>query len=172
MHRWTLLCVLVAPLAAQTDRATLTGTITDHSGGVVPGATVSIRAVATRAEHTMTTNAAGAYTLDFLPIGEYTGTISAKGFETLTIAPFVLEVGQTRILNETMSIGAVQSEVTVQASAGGIDQSSAEIGGLIQRGQVQDIPLNGRNWASLMSLSPGAIDSSNGVESGVRFAGL
>jgi hypothetical protein len=107
-----------------------------------------------------------------LPIGEYTGSIAAKGFETLRIEPFVLEVGQTRTLNETMSIGTVLSQVAVQTAASGLDQSFAEIGGVIQRSQIQDIPLNGRNWAGLMSLSPGAIDSSNGVESGVRFAGL
>jgi hypothetical protein len=172
MLRSLLLLVLISALAAQTDRATLTGTITDPSGGVVPGATVSIRASATHAEHTTTTNAAGAYTLDFLPIGEYSGTISAKGFETLTIDRFVLEVGHTRTLNQIMSIGAAASQVTVQATAPGLDQASAEIGGVIQRGQVQDIPLNGRNWATLMSLTPGAIDSANGVESGVRFAGL
>ena len=172
MFRSILLLVLLVPLAAQTDRATLTGTITDPSGGVVPGAIVSITATATHAERRTTTNPAGAYTLDFLPIGEYTGTITAKGFETLTFDPFVLEVGQTRTLNQTMSIGAVAAQVTVQASASGLDQASAEIGGVIQRGQVQDIPLNGRNWAALMSLTPGAIDSSNGVESGVRFAGL
>jgi hypothetical protein len=172
MHRLILPLVLLAPLAAQTDRATITGTITDPSGGLVPSATVSFTATATHAEHTATTNAAGAYTLDFLPIGEYTGTITAKGFETLTIDPFVLEVGQTRTINERMSIGAVASQVTVQATAPGLDQASGEIGGVIQRGQIQDIPLNGRNWASLLSLTPGAIDSANGVESGVRFAGL
>src|SRR5215469_10688576 len=163
---------LLAPLAAQTDRATLTGTIKDPSGASVPGATVFIKATATQAEHTTTTTAAGAYTLDFLPLGEYTGSITAKGFETLSIETFVLEVGQTRTLNETLSVGAVASQVTVQAGASGLDQSSAQIGGVIQREQIQDIPLNGRNWASLMSLIPGAIDSSNGVESGVRFAGL
>jgi hypothetical protein len=173
MVRFTALLVLLsAPLVAQTDRATLTGTITDQSGAVVPGAAVSIKAVATQAERTTITNAAGAYTFDFLPIGEYTGSIAAKGFDTLRIEPFVLEVGQTRTLNERMSVGAVLSEVTVQASAPGLDQSSAGIGGVIQRGQIQDIPLNGRNWAGLMSLSPGAIDASTGVESGVRFAGL
>jgi hypothetical protein len=139
---------------------------------VVPGATVSIKSTATQAERTTTTNATGAFTLDFLPLGEYTGSIAAKGFETLTIAPFVLEVGQTRTLNETMSVGAVASQVTVEAAAAGLDQSSAAIGGVIQRGQIQDIPLNGRNWAALMSLSPGAIDSSTAVESGFRFAGL
>jgi len=163
---------LLAPLAAQTDRATLTGTIKDPSGASVPGATVFIKATATQAEHTTTTTAAGAYTLDFLPLGEYTGSITAKGFETLSIETFVLEVGQTRTLNETLSVGAVASQVTVQAGASGLDQSSAEIGGVIQREQIQDIPLNGRNWASLMSLIPGAIDSANGVESGIRFAGL
>jgi hypothetical protein len=166
------LVLLFAPLAAQTDRATLTGTITDRSGGVVPGATVSVKAVATQAEHATVTNSAGAYTLDFLPIRQYTGSITAKGFDTLRIEPFTLEVGQTRTLNETMSIGVMLSQVTVPAAPPGLDQSSAEIGGVIQRSQIQDIPLNGRNWAGLMSLSPGAIDASTGVESGVRFAGL
>jgi len=93
MLRSTLLPVLLSPLAAQTDRATLTGRITDPSGALVPGAAVSIKAIATHTEHTTITNSVGAYTLDFLPIGEYTATIAAKGFETLTIAPFVLEVG-------------------------------------------------------------------------------
>jgi len=172
MLRFILPLFFLTTLAAQTDRATLTGTITDPSGGVIPGAILSIKATATQAEHKATTNTAGAYTLDFLPIGEYTGSITAKGFETLRIEPFVLEVGRTRTLNATMAVGSVQSEVMVQASTPGLDQSSAEIGGVIQRGQIRDIPLNGRNWASLMSLTPGAIDSANGVESGVRFAGL
>jgi hypothetical protein len=172
MLRLILSVVLLAPLAAQTDRATLTGTITDPRGGAIPGATVSVKATATQAEHTATTNAAGAYTVGFLPVGEYTGSITAEGFETLRIEPFVLEVGRTQTLNETMAVGHVKSEVTVQAATPGLDQSSAEIGSVIERGQIQDIPLNGRNWASLMSLTAGAIDSANGVESGVRFAGL
>src|SRR5262245_25323893 len=69
---------LLGPAFAQTDRATLTGTITDPSGGVVPGAVVSIKAVATQAEHSTITNSAGVYTLDFLPIGEYTNHQSER----------------------------------------------------------------------------------------------
>jgi hypothetical protein len=173
MFRFASAFVFLVGLAfAQTDRATLTGTITDPSGGVVPGAAVSIRAAATQAEHSTITNSAGVYTIDFLPIGEYTGTIRAKGFETLQIESFNLQVGQTRTLNGHMVVGAVATEVSVAAASSGLDQSSAEIGGIIQRSQIKDIPLNGRNWASLLALTPGAIDSSTGNESGIRFAGL
>jgi hypothetical protein len=169
-----VVCLTFLPvsLSAQTDRATLTGTITDQTGAVVPGAVVSIKSAATQAGHTATTNAAGAYTFDFLPVGEYEGSVTAKGFGTVRIDAFTLDVGQIRTLNEKLTVGDIVSQVTVQATSSALDQSSAEIGGVIQRSQIQDIPLNGRNWASLMSLTPGAIDSATGVESGVRFAGL
>jgi hypothetical protein len=173
MHRAILLAAgLVLSLAAQTDRATLTGTVLDPSQKVAPGAKVTVHAVETGLVVVTIANSAGAYTISALPVGQYTATIAMPGFTTVNVEPFSLEVGQTRTLNATLSISAVVAKTTVEASAAGLDASSAEIGGVIRRSQIKEIPLNGRDWSSLMSLAPGAIDSSTGVEQGVRFAGL
>ncbi|MGO9012882.1 MAG: carboxypeptidase-like regulatory domain-containing protein [Bryobacteraceae bacterium] len=126
-----LLPVLVFPLAAQTDRATLTGTVMDPSQRVIPGAKVAVHAVATGSEHTTVTNGAGAYTISALAVGQYTASIEAPGFTALSVEPFSLEVGQTRTLNATMSIRPVHEQANVVAAAPALDQSSAEIGGLI-----------------------------------------
>jgi hypothetical protein len=156
-------------MAAQTDLATVTGTVLDQSQSVIPAAKVTVRAIAIGSEHTTFTNTAGAYTLSALPVGQYTASLTAPDFTTVNIEPFNLEVGQTRTLNATLLVGTVESKVSVDAGAADLNQASAEIGAVIRPGQIRDIPLNGRNWAALMSLIPGAIDSSTGVESGVRF---
>src|SRR5215471_4374276 len=173
MHRAILLSIALAlPAVAQTDRATLTGTVFDPSQKVVPGAKVSVHSVATGLEVKTVTNSVGTYTLGVLAVGQYTASIAMPGFATLDVSPFNLEVGQTRTLNVTLAVSSVSAKTSVEATAAGLDESSAEIGGLIRRSQTKDIPINGRNWSSLMLLIPGAIDSSTGVESGVRFAGL
>jgi hypothetical protein len=167
-----LLYVPVISLLAQTDRATLTGTITDQSQAVVPGAKISVKAVATGAQHSALTNAAGAYTISALPVGRYTASVTSPGFQPLSFEEFTLEVGATRTLNASLRVGAVSSEVMVVAAAPDLNQTSAEIGGVIQGDQTRELPLNGRYWASLMALAPGAMDSGSGGQDTIRFAGL
>src|SRR4051794_23501919 len=100
MRRWILLITSLsfAPLAAQTDRAALTGTVMDPSRSVVPGAAVKLQSVATGIDHVVLTNAAGAYTFSGLLVGRYTASVSAPGFEGLQIQSFALEVGETRTM--------------------------------------------------------------------------
>jgi hypothetical protein len=167
-----LLAVVVFPLIAQNDRAALTGTITDQSHGAIGSAKVSVKAIATGSEHATLTNSAGAYTLSALPVGQYTASITAVGFAPLSVQRFALEVGETRTLNAVLSVGALTSTVAVVAAAADLNQTSAEIGGVIQGSQTQELPLNGRYWASLMALVPGAMDSGSGGQSTIRFAGL
>jgi hypothetical protein len=149
----------------------VTGTVTDQSHAIVSGATVSLTALSTGAQHSARTNAAGAYTLSALPVGRYAASFSAQGFDTLRIDAFTLEVGQTRTLNATLTVGAVSTTVSVEAGAD-LNQTSAEVGGVIQGEQTKELPVNGRYWASLMALIPGAIDSGSGGQSTIRFAGL
>jgi hypothetical protein len=173
MRRTTIfLLALLSPLAAQSDRATLTGTVADQTQGSITGATITIRATATGLEQTTVSSAAGAYTLSFLPVGQYTMSVAAQGFDAVRIEPFPLNAGQTRTLNIMMKIGALSSEVTVVAATPDLDQTSAEIGGVIQGIQTQALPVNGRYWATLMALIPGAIDSGSGTQDQIRFAGL
>ena len=157
---------------AQNDRATLTGAVVDPSQKVIPGASVSIISAATGIEHHIVTNGVGLYTVTSLPVGDYTATITAAGFQTVTFQKFSLEVGQTRTLNVSMPLQSVASGVSVTETASDLDQSSAQIGSVIKGSQTQDLPLNGRSWVRLLTLVPGAIDGASGTEDQVRFAGL
>jgi len=175
MHRLNLLVVLslaAVPLAAQMDRAILTGIVMDPSRSVIPGAKVTARAVATGIDYTATANSAGAYTLTGLPVGEYATSVSANGFETLQIQNFTLDVGETRTLNPTLRVGSVSSNVTVEAATPDLNLANAEVGAVITGNQTQELPVNGRYWASLEALVPGAISAGTGTQDTIRFNGL
>jgi hypothetical protein len=175
MRRYILpiiFAVLLFPLAAQTDRAALTGVVTDPSKGIVPNAKITLRAVATGLEYDTSTNTAGAYTFSALPVGRYTASMSAAGFEPLQIHTFTLEVGETRTMNATLRLGSVSSNVTVVDAAPDLNLTSSEVGGVITGKQTEELPVNGRYWASLMTLIPGAISSGTGTQDAIRFSGL
>ncbi len=175
MRRLLLLILLLAsvlPLAAQTDRAALTGVVMDSSRSVVPGAKVTLKATATGIESVVLTNGAGVYTFSALPVGQYTVAITAKGFQNQEVQSFTLQVGETRTLNATLLVGGGHSEVTVVAATPDINLTTSEVGQVIQGSQLQDLPVNGRYWASMESLLPGAISSGTGTQDTIRFAGL
>jgi hypothetical protein len=154
------------------DRAVLTGVVMDPSKSVIPGAKVTVHAAATGIEYPATANSAGVYTLTGLPVGEYTASVSAKGFETLQVQSFSLEVGETRTLNPTLRLGAVTSNVTVVDAAPDLNLTNAEVGGVITGNQTEELPVNGRYWASLEALIPGAISAGTGTQDQIRFSGL
>ena len=173
MSKRTLLGALLClsfPLLGQTDRAVLTGTISDASGAAVANAQVTALSTATGLSRTAQTTGAGAYTISALPIGTYTVVIAAQGFEKVDVEPFELQVGQTRTIDAKLAIAGVQSKVDVSADAP-LAQTSAAVGGVIAGEQIQNLPVNGRNWASLMALVPGAIDTGVGDQKSIRFAG-
>ncbi|HEY3839480.1 MAG TPA: carboxypeptidase regulatory-like domain-containing protein [Bryobacteraceae bacterium] len=173
MHRIVpLLLLSVCPLAAQTDRAAMTGEVRDQNQGVISSALMSVSAVKTGLEYKALTNAAGVYTIGSLPVGEYTASIVAPGFQALQFKNFTLQVGETRTLDAVLKIGSVATEVDVTDAGVNVDQTSAEIGGVIQGSQTLELPINGRSWVRLMALVPGAIDDGGGTEDQVRFAGL
>ena len=175
MYRLKTLFVLslaALPLAAQMDRAVLTGTVMDPSKSVVPDAKVSAHAVATGIDYTAVSNSAGIYTFTGLPVGQYTASVSANGFETLEIQAFALVVGETRTLNPTMRLSSVSSNVTVEAATPDLNLANSEVGGVISGVQTQELPVNGRYWASLEALIPGAISAGTGTQDQIRFSGL
>ncbi|HLK65756.1 MAG TPA: TonB-dependent receptor [Bryobacteraceae bacterium] len=174
MRRLTLpiLFVSMLPLAAQTDRASLTGVVTDASHSVVPNAKVSVHAAATGIDYNGNTNTAGVYTFTGLTPGQYSASISAGGFETLQVQAFTLEVGETRTLNASLRIGSVSANVTVVDATPDLTLATAEVGGVITGKQTEELPVNGRYWASLEALIPGAISAGTGTQDTIRFSGL
>lgn len=156
---------------AQVDRATLVGTIRDASGAVVRDVIVTVSAPAIGLKRDVRTGADGTYRLAGLPPAEYLATFVRDGFETAVVDDITLNVGQTRTLDAQLTVGAISSEVKVVAAATPLDQASAEIGTVIGRLEVQETPLNGRNWAALMALAPGAVNTGEGGQNGIRFFG-
>src|SRR5262249_42265207 len=122
----TLIVCSVFPLVAQTDRATLTGVVTDPSRSVVAAAKITLHTTATGIDYSALSNSAGVYTLTGLPVGQYTASITAPGFETMQVQAFPLEVGETRTLNITLRLGSVNTNVTVVEATPDLDLVTAE----------------------------------------------
>src|ERR1700722_1915029 len=143
----------------QTVTGSITGVVTDQSGAVILGANVTAENSATSVKTSSKTNASGVYTIRFLPIGTYTVTVEATGFSTQKIPDFALEIDQTAKVNATLSIGT-SSTVVVEAQMHPIlNTTDATLGNTLSNNEIQNIPLNGRNFSSLTLFQPGAIDT-------------
>src|SRR6266853_2171833 len=142
-------------LHAQAVGATLSGTVTDQSGGVVPKADVAILNTGTGETRSVSTNADGIYSAPNLIPGSYSVTATAPGFSKLVHSGITLTVGATQVLNLTMQVGQSTQTVEVTAEAPIVNLTNAEIGALTTETTIKELPLNGRSWSSLATLQPG-----------------
>jgi hypothetical protein len=159
------------PSYAQTNRATLEGTIMDSSGATISGAAVKILAVETGIAQERTTNSSGQYRFPGIATGKYTVSVSNSGFKTKVIEDVILDVGQTRTLDVSLQIGQASEKVDVVAEAGPAERSSAEAATVIRTDQIANLPVNGRDWAGLTLLAPFAQDDGGGNQRTIRYAG-
>ena len=159
------------PARAQTDRATLEGTITDAKGGTIAGARVHVTELATGLGDERVTNEHGFYRIPGLAHGRYTVIVSRDGFQTKQIEEVELQVGETRTLDATLAVGAVSERVEVVAEAEPYERSTAESAIVIGTDQIENLPTNGRNWSTLTILAPWAQDDGGGDQRTIRFAG-
>src|SRR5437868_9044154 len=160
-RRQVLLAALLALCAAslmygQSAAGGVNGTVSDPARAAVPGATVTLRNVATNIETTAMTNGNGFFTFVNVQPGQYNLTVKTAGFRAAQVPEFTVGVNQTVTQDMALTIGAVNETVTVQAQGELIQQSSAELGSVISQKAVQDLPLNGRNFTQLLTLTPGA----------------
>jgi len=155
----------------QVDRAVLEGTVADPSGAAIVGVGVQIVAVDTGISNDQRTNSKGYYRFSGLAVGRYSVTFTNTGFKTKVIENVTLQVGQTRTLDTSLAVGAIAEKVEVQASAGPAERSSAEAATVIDTVQIANLPVNGRDWASLTLLAPFAQDDGGGDQRTIRFAG-
>src|SRR5579864_7251778 len=155
-----LLCIVglaySVPVHAQVAGATLTGTITDAQGGVVAGAKVSAKNGATGITVETTTNSTGNYNLVNLKPAEYEVSVTASGFNTST-TKVTLTVGAQQELSLSLKIGDTATLVEVTGAAPVIETENATLSGNVQSAQIVELPLNGRDWASLAVLEPGVV---------------
>jgi len=145
-------------MQAQTTTGAVTGDVTDPSGAVVSGATVDVVNTDTNVKTTVKSNGAGVYTARFLPIGHYKVSITAPGFTTEATPPFALEINQTVELHTKLSIGS-ESTVQVTDSAPILDTTDGTIGTTFSENEVQNIPLEGRNFQAVTLFTPGVVST-------------
>src|SRR5215472_935911 len=162
---WTVNCM------AQVNRANLNGTVTDPSGANVPNAKVELVELDTGFTRETITGVSGVYSISSLPVGKYNLTISREGFKTYVRTGIELFVGQTHTMNAQLEVGTAKETVQVLGQAQAVDSSNAEIAGVVQSKQVEDIPLNGRNWSTLAMLAPGVVNLGGGGQRDLRFVG-
>jgi hypothetical protein len=168
----SLVFLLVAGSAnAQVSTASVNGVIRDPKGAVIPGATVVLRNGATSIEHTSVSNNAGEYVILNVTPGKYTIEANAKGFSPQKTAEFQLAVDQIATFDFSLTVGTETQVVTVDATAGQLDVTSASLGTVIETKQVNDLPLNGRNFTALLSLTPGVVPIMVGQNSGMNGNG-
>lgn len=151
---------------AQVSGATLSGTVTDASGALVPKAAVVIRNTDTGATRDVTTNGDGFYSAPNLNPGNYEVKVSAKGFSAVLQKNIVLTVSAQQTLSPVLAVGSVNQTVEVQTAPPSIEATSSTTSATVDGTTVRELPLNGRDWTSLATLEPGVLSVPNQATTG------
>jgi hypothetical protein len=151
--------LVVSRCQAQVASAELTGNVLDSSGAAIPGATVTATNVDTGIAHTTASEKGGDYVLTSLPPGNYTLTVEAPGFSKLEQSGIDLQINQQARLELTLKVGQAAETVSVTGHPPLLEAESSSVGTVINQQLVNELPLNGRNFVQLATLSPGV----NGV---------
>jgi outer membrane receptor protein involved in Fe transport len=141
------------------DTGTILGTVTDSSGAVVADAKVQITNIATGITTDARTSGNGDYTAPYLKPGTYKITVEASGFEKSVVNDVSLAVAQDARINVTLKPGAVNLSIEVQANAVALDTETSSVSQLVSQQQVEQLPLNGRNFLSLLFIGAGAVQT-------------
>jgi Carboxypeptidase regulatory-like domain/TonB-dependent Receptor Plug Domain len=151
------LCVCFVGIYAHAQSGTVTGQVYDSQGAKIPNADVRITSEVQGTTRTVHTNESGRYTAPFLEPGPYHVSVQAKGFATAASDRLTLSVNQTLVFDVKLKLGTEQQQVTVEGGSQAINTTDATVGTVIDRQFVENIPLNGRSFQSLIQLSPGVV---------------
>jgi hypothetical protein len=154
--------LLGSPLSAQSTFGSISGTVTDASGSAVGGAQVTLTSAATSAKQTFTTGPDGLYSFVNLSPGEYTLEVEKSGFKHIKREAIVVQVQQAVRIDAALELGAVSQTVEVTAETPLLQPTTTSLGQVINERETNEIPLNGRNVFSLITLSPAAIAGGSG----------
>jgi hypothetical protein len=164
-----LLLLFTSPAFAQLTTADILGTVTDPTGAVVPGANITLINLGTNETRTGQSNGSGDYSFTLLPVGHYSITVKAGGFQASITKDLAVEAGDRARADVHLQLGAESSVIEVTASTPLLQADSATVSSTVTAKAVQDLPLNGRNFVQLVQLVPGANEGpGNGLSSGGR----
>src|ERR1035441_3453405 len=163
-----VICLLVVFLGsialAQYDTGSIVGTVRDNSGAVVTGANVKVTNTKTGRVLEVKTSDAGEYSVPGLPAGPYRVEASHAGFELGVVSDVVLYATATRAVDVELKVGSETQNVTVVANAVAVNTQTSGSGGTIDGTQVENLPLNGRDFTQLIALVPGAVTSASAAQ--------
>src|SRR2546427_1567896 len=160
MFRVILAVVLLtptSPAAAQITSATLSGTVKDQTGGVLPGVDVVIKNLDTSLSRSVVTDANGYFTVPGLAPGRYEARASLQGFTTAVQTGIVLEVAQQAGLNVVLKLGTTAETITVTGESPLVDVRTSALSAVVDKKTIEELPLNGRNYIMLATLQPGIV---------------
>jgi hypothetical protein len=152
---------LVCPSLYGQANGSFSGTVTDKTGSVISGAKVTITSQGTGVSRESTTDGSGHYLVPLLPVATYTLRVETSGFQTVEQNDVRLQVDESRELNFTLAPASVTEKVVVSADQVAVETANASLGQVITAEQVADLPLNGRNFVQLATLTPGTTSSTN-----------
>ncbi|HTR35324.1 MAG TPA: carboxypeptidase-like regulatory domain-containing protein [Bryobacteraceae bacterium] len=164
---WLILTLLAVSsltsnlLAQSAGTAGLTGTITDPTGAVVPGVTVTLTNADTNQSRTTTSNGEGVYKFSLIPPGNYKVKFAASGFKPSEVPSVTLNVTETPVLDGKLQVGAANEQVTVEAAAEALQTSSSTLGTTVTSSTVTALPLSSRNYTQILGLAAGASTGAN-----------
>ncbi len=150
--------------------ANIQGTVSDSTGAVVPNATVTLTNVATQVKRTSKSNAAGGYLFPGIPIGGYNLEVAAPGFKSYVQNGIVLEVGSNISVDPTLSVGATDEKIEVQAEGLALQTEDPTFKQTIDQNAVTEMPLNGRQMTALITLSGGSNAAPSGDFTGSKYS--
>ena len=158
--------VVSTTLLAQ-DTGSITGTVRDHTGGIVRGAQVTVSAPLAGLTRTTSTNTAGEYLVAGLPAGQYDLTISVPGFKEYKAAGIALRIAEKARADAVLEVGSASTQITVEGTAvGQVQTQSSELSGTVTGKEISQLELNGRNFTQLITLAPG-VSNQTGQDEGV-----
>ncbi|WP_263408846.1 TonB-dependent receptor [Terriglobus tenax] len=164
--RWIIRCTLAVLFASSlsltsvAQTAQFQGRVTDPQQRVVPEAEVRIFNQATGVERKVKTNQTGLYTAPFIQPGVYQVYVQASGFSTVSSSPLTVSVGQTLVFDVQLKVGGTQQEVTVDSASPVMNTTDASVSTVVDRKFIENLPLNGRSFQDLISMTPGIVTQS------------
>ena len=165
-------CLMALPALSQTTTGRILGTVTDATGATLNGAVVTVTDTQRGTVRTLTTESSGAYAAANLQPGVYEVRVEAKGFKTVKRESIQLEVASDALIDVALQPGNIVDVVTVTEEIPLINATSATLGGTLSNKEINDLPLNGRNYENLLQLRPGIVRYPGGGFSTTSSNGL
>lgn len=157
LFAFCLVSLLAAPAAAQLDTGAIVGTVRDSSGAVVPGALVKITNLRTGRVWELVTGGLGEYATPPLPSGPYQVEVSREGFKTAVVTDIIVYASAVARADATLDVGQAQETITVVAGRSTVDTITSDLATTVDTNRVLNLPLNGRDFTTLLTLSPGSV---------------